>query len=86
MDSRRVLSSVKNLTETLHGELIVAFEPEREDELIMLIGAMSLESFAERLKKFPHEESHRRDRWRPAKHPGSSHRRICARDHRHRWH
>lgn len=56
VDSRRVLSSVKNLVETLHGQLIVSFEPEREEDLIMLIGAMSVESFAKRLKTFPREK------------------------------
>ena len=56
MDSRRVLSSLKNLAETLHGQLIVAFDPDREEDLIMLIGAMSVESFAKRLKTFPHEK------------------------------
>ncbi|HTV75842.1 MAG TPA: putative manganese-dependent inorganic diphosphatase [Candidatus Baltobacteraceae bacterium] len=56
VDSRRVLSSLKNLTETLHGKLLVSFEPEREEELIMIIGAMSVKSFAERLKTFLHEK------------------------------
>ena len=42
VDSRRVLSSLKSLAETLHGKLLVSFEPDCEDELIMLIGAMSL--------------------------------------------
>jgi manganese-dependent inorganic pyrophosphatase len=56
VDSRRVLSSLKNLAETLHGKLLVSFEPDGEDELIMLIGAMSLESFADRLKAFVHEK------------------------------
>jgi manganese-dependent inorganic pyrophosphatase len=56
VDSRRVLSSLKNLTDTLHGKLLVAFEPEREEELIMIIGAMSVKSFAERLKTFLHEK------------------------------
>ena len=51
-DSRRVLSSIKNLAQTLQGELLVSFEPDREEELIMLIGAMSVESFTTRLKTF----------------------------------
>ncbi|HXB61053.1 MAG TPA: putative manganese-dependent inorganic diphosphatase [Candidatus Acidoferrales bacterium] len=55
-DSRRILSSVKNLTQTLHGKLLVSFEPEREEELIMLIGAMSVDSFTARLKTFPREK------------------------------
>lgn len=56
VDSRRVLSSLKSLAETLHGKLLVSFEPEREDELIMLIGAMSVKSFTERLKTFLSEK------------------------------
>lgn len=56
MDSRRVLSSLNNLARSLPGELIASFEPDREEELIMLIGAMSVESFARRLKTFPREK------------------------------
>ena len=55
VDSRRVLSSLTNLARTLHGELLLAHEPEVEEDLIMVIGAMGLESFAERLEKFPRE-------------------------------
>ncbi len=56
VDSRRVLSSLTNLAQTLHGELLVAVEPDREEDLIMVIGAMSPESFAERLEKFLREK------------------------------
>lgn len=56
VDSRRVLSSLANLAQTLHGELLVSFEPKREEDLIMVIGAMSLETFAERLEKFLREK------------------------------
>lgn len=55
-DSRRVLSSLNNLARTLHGQLIASFEPDREEELIMLIGAMSVESFVRRLKTFTREK------------------------------
>lgn len=55
VDSRRVLSSIRNLAETISGRLAIAFEPDREDDLIMLIGAMSVKSFAKRLKTFPPE-------------------------------
>jgi manganese-dependent inorganic pyrophosphatase len=55
VDSRRVLSSLTNLAQTLHGELLVSFEPKREEDLIMVIGAMSLESFAERVETFLRE-------------------------------
>ncbi|HHY84583.1 MAG TPA: putative manganese-dependent inorganic diphosphatase [Verrucomicrobia bacterium] len=56
VDSRRVLSSLRNLAQTLHGELLVAFDPDREEELIMMIGAMSSGSFALRLEKFLREK------------------------------
>lgn len=52
-NSREILSSLDNLASTLGGQVIVGFEPEREDELILIIGAMREESFALRLEKFP---------------------------------
>jgi len=56
VDSRRILSSLSNLARTLHGELLLAHQPGVEEDLIMVIGAMSLESFAERLETFPREK------------------------------
>ena len=55
-DSRRVLSSLQNLAQTLGGNLLVAHEADREEDLILTIGAMGLESFAERLEHYPREE------------------------------
>ncbi len=55
-NSREVLASLSKLAETLDGELVVGFETEREEELILMIGAMGLESFASRLEKFPPEQ------------------------------
>jgi len=55
--SREVLSSLSNLARTLDGELVVGIDAEREDELILMIGAMGLESFAARLDQFPPEKS-----------------------------
>src|SRR5580658_1098049 len=55
-DSRRVLSSLRKLTETLGGKLLVAHEAEQEEDLILTIGAMALESFAERLEHSPREK------------------------------
>jgi len=54
--SREVLSSLTNLARTLDGQLIVSFDAEREEELILMIGAMGLESFAARLDQFPPEK------------------------------
>ena len=57
IDSRRVFSSVKNLAQTLSGKLIVAHEPDdREEDLTLMIGAMGLDSFAERLDHYPREK------------------------------
>ena len=56
-NSREVLSSLSSLARTLDGELVVGIDAEREDELILMIGAMGLESFAARLEKFPPEKS-----------------------------
>jgi len=55
--SREVLASLSSLTKTLDGELVVGFDTEREQELILMIGAMGLESFVSRLEKFPPESS-----------------------------
>ncbi|MHB1310316.1 MAG: putative manganese-dependent inorganic diphosphatase [Limisphaerales bacterium] len=55
MDSRRVLSSAANLAATLGGRLLVAHEAEREEDLVLMIGAMGLESFAHRLENSPRE-------------------------------
>jgi manganese-dependent inorganic pyrophosphatase len=56
-NSREVLSSLAGLARTLDGQLVVGFDTEREQELILMIGAMGLESFAARLEKFPPEKS-----------------------------
>ncbi len=56
-NSREVLSSLTNLANTLAGKLAVGFDAEREQELILMIGAMGLESFAARLEQFPPEKS-----------------------------
>ena len=55
LESRRVLSSLGNLARTLGGELLIAHAAGREEDLILMIGAMSEASFAERLKKYPHD-------------------------------
>jgi manganese-dependent inorganic pyrophosphatase len=54
-DSRRVLSSLRRLAQTLGGRLLIAHEAEGEEDLTMMIGAMGLESFARRLELFPRE-------------------------------
>ena len=56
-NSREVLSSLASLARTFDGQLVVGIDAEREDELILMIGAMGLESFAARLEKYPPEQS-----------------------------
>ncbi|HNQ73226.1 MAG TPA: putative manganese-dependent inorganic diphosphatase [Verrucomicrobiota bacterium] len=56
VDSRRVLSSLANLAQTLHGDLLIAHQPDREEDLTMMIGAMSVESFSQRLDTFAREK------------------------------
>src|SRR5476651_1961893 len=53
IDSRRVLSSLDNLAKTLGGKLLISHEAEREEDLILMIGAMKTESFAQRLTHYP---------------------------------
>ena len=55
-DSRRVLCSLRNLAKTLGGALLVEHEADQEEDLILTIGAMGLESFAERLEHYPREK------------------------------
>lgn len=56
IDSRRVLSSLRNLAHTLTGELLVAHNELEEQDLILMIGAMGLDSFSERLPNYPREK------------------------------
>jgi len=56
VDSRRVLTSLSNLAQTLDGEVIVAHKEQHEEDLTLMIGAMSLESFAERLDSFERDK------------------------------
>lgn len=54
-DSRRVLSSLRKLAETLGGKLLAGHDAEQERDLILTIGAMGIDSFAERLERYPRE-------------------------------
>jgi manganese-dependent inorganic pyrophosphatase len=55
-ESRKVVASLLNLASTLEAEMIYATDPDREEELILMIGAMSLEAFTERLRAYQHEK------------------------------
>src|ERR1043166_1911655 len=50
-DSRRVLASFNNLAATLGARIVYGINPYSEEDLVLMIGAMNLESFAERLQK-----------------------------------
>ena len=56
IDSRRVLSSLNNLARTLGGKILTAHETDREEDLILMISAMRIESFALRLERYPPEK------------------------------
>ncbi len=56
LDSRRVLCSIQNLARVLTGEVVFANHPDREEDLILMIGAMGLESFYRRLQNYPREK------------------------------
>lgn len=55
-DSRRVVASVRNLAATLNGQLIFGVDSDQEEDLLLMIGAMSLPRFAERLPQYPREK------------------------------
>lgn len=55
IDSRRILSSLENLSHTLGGKFLIAHETQVEKDLILMIGAMSSQSFSQRLKAYPRE-------------------------------
>ena len=55
-NSREVVSSLSGLAKTLDGTLLVSVDGEREEELILMIGAMELESFTRRLENFAPEK------------------------------
>ena len=55
-DSRRVVASVRSLTRTLQGKMLCAFEPDEENDLILMIGAMKHASFASRLPNYAPEK------------------------------
>lgn len=55
-DSRRVLASVRTLARTLGAKMICAFEPDREEDLVLMVGAMKAASFASRLPNYAPEK------------------------------
>ncbi len=55
-DSRTVHASLRNLSRTLSAEMVFVQDPDRVESLILMIGAMSLESFSKRLPMYPREK------------------------------
>jgi manganese-dependent inorganic pyrophosphatase len=55
-DSRRVIGTLRSLTRALRGRLLCGFEPDQEEDLILMIGAMRSASFAERMQRYPPEK------------------------------
>src|SRR5215213_8562315 len=51
-DSRRVLASIDNLATTLGAKVLIGLDNEVEQDMVLMIGAMGLESFSERLSKY----------------------------------
>lgn len=56
LDSRKIIASVRNLAHTLDAKMIFANNPDEEENLILMIGAMGLESFYKRLQNYPREK------------------------------
>ena len=54
--SRRVLASVRGLSRSLSAKMLCAFDPDREEDLLLMIGAMSVEQFNERLPRYAREK------------------------------
>jgi manganese-dependent inorganic pyrophosphatase len=55
-DSRRVLASVRSLARVLTAKMICAFNPDTEEDLILMVGAMKAASFAARLANYAPEQ------------------------------
>ncbi len=55
-ESRRVLASIQSVARTVNARVVHAVDPEREDDLILMMGAMSSDSFSRRLSRYPAEK------------------------------
>lgn len=52
-ESRRVIATLSSIARTVNARILHAVDIDREDDLIMMIGAMSDESFTRRLSRYP---------------------------------
>ncbi len=55
-DSRTVHASLRNLARTLSAEMVCVQDPDRVESLILMIGAMSLPAFSNRVPLYPKEK------------------------------
>ncbi len=53
VESRQIKSNLAKITSVLGGTFQHCVDPQREDDLVVTVGAMSAGGFTERLKKFP---------------------------------
>ena len=51
-DTRRILTSLAHLKEVLHADAFGLQEPDKEEELVLMIGAMRMDSFEKRLERY----------------------------------
>ena len=55
-ESRKVLASIRNLSRTLDAKMVHVIDEDREEDLILVVGAMSVKAFAERLPRYAPEK------------------------------
>ena len=53
--ARAVTTSLQKICDVLGGEFRNRVEPDRSDELLVMVGAMSAEGFTERMQRYPRE-------------------------------
>ena len=54
--SRRVVASIRTLARNLNAKLLFDIDGDIEEDLLLMVGAMSPDSFAERLPNYPREK------------------------------
>lgn len=55
VESRRILASIRNLAATLDARILGGSNEDREEDLILMIAAMGMESFFKRFADYPRE-------------------------------
>ncbi|MGV3484632.1 MAG: putative manganese-dependent inorganic diphosphatase [Planctomycetaceae bacterium] len=54
--SRQICSNLTKIVSVLEGEFVHAVDPDRDDNLVVTVGAMSAEGFVKRMEMFPAEQ------------------------------